>query len=150
MLSSPSFEPRQELVMSVVTRMKESNRRATKYKAPTIYKNRATTSRRTTVTTWKPVSNRRQWQPANPLTRPQWEESWQQWQPGTPRTGDGEEEESGDNLEPSEQDDGGHQEVDIYVLIYMYLIVIPNLDPARDSKSTQFGSSIAIWKYPIW
>jgi hypothetical protein len=41
------FEPRQELVMSVVTRMKESNRR-TRTKARMMYKNRATASRRTT------------------------------------------------------------------------------------------------------
>jgi hypothetical protein len=53
-LSSPSFEPRQELVMSVVNRMKdESNRRTTK--AQMMYKNRAATSRKkTTVMSWKP------------------------------------------------------------------------------------------------
>jgi hypothetical protein len=56
-LSTPSFEPRQELL---VTRMKESNRRTTK--AQTMSKNRATASRTTTVTNWKPVNNCRKTQ----------------------------------------------------------------------------------------
>ena len=49
-LSSPLFEPRQELVMSVVMRMKKSNRRTTT-KARMMNKNRARASRRTTGVT---------------------------------------------------------------------------------------------------
>ena len=95
-------EPRQELLL---TRMKESNRRTTK--AWLMYKNRATASRSTTVTSSKPVNKatvtalnpvnqatvtiwnskhqhqqqqagRQPWQPGNLWTRPQWA--------GTPRT----------------------------------------------------------------
>ena len=69
-LSSPIFEPRQELVMSVVTRMKESTRRTTK--ARMMYKNRARGQRWHARNPW----TRRPWWPCCTQRKPTGRQNW--------------------------------------------------------------------------